>query len=265
MPDRQCRVSQPLRRRLAHHGDGRRLRRRRGGRASCSGCTEQRLVWALGIAATQAAGLREMFGSMCKPLHPGMAAKNGLYAALLAQQDFTSTTHGIEGKRGFANVLATERDYEAITEAPRRDVGARREHVQAVRVRHRHPSDDRRLHPAAQRASSEAGGHRAHRRRRASAGAGADRQEGAGASGSRASSASITARRSRSSTASSAEAQFSDARVVDPRVVGAARRACARRSIRRCTKMPPTCASRCATERSCPGASSTRSAASPGR
>ncbi len=79
------------------------------------GLSEPRLVWALGIAATQAAGLREMFGSMCKPLHPGMAAKNGLYAALLAQQDFTSTNVGIEGKRGFANVLATERDYEAIT------------------------------------------------------------------------------------------------------------------------------------------------------
>src|SRR5664279_278045 len=80
------------------------------------GLSEARLVWALGIAATQAAGLREMFGSMCKPLHPGMAAKNGLYAALLAQQDFTSTTVGIEGKRGFANVLATERNFEAITE-----------------------------------------------------------------------------------------------------------------------------------------------------
>jgi 2-methylcitrate dehydratase PrpD len=79
------------------------------------GLSEARLVWALGIAATQAAGLREMFGSMCKPLHPGMAAKNGLYAALLAQQDFTSTTVGIEGKRGFANVLATERNYDAIT------------------------------------------------------------------------------------------------------------------------------------------------------
>ena len=80
------------------------------------GLSEQQLVWAFGIAATQAAGLREMFGSMCKPLHPGMAAKNGLYAALLAQNDFTSSTVGIEGKRGFANVLATARDYDEITE-----------------------------------------------------------------------------------------------------------------------------------------------------
>ena len=80
------------------------------------GLTEPQLVWALGIAATQSAGLREMFGSMCKPLHPGMAAKNGLYAALLARSDFTSSEVGIEGKRGFANVLATERDYAEITE-----------------------------------------------------------------------------------------------------------------------------------------------------
>jgi len=79
------------------------------------GLTELQLTWALGIAATQAAGLREMFGSMCKPLHPGSAARNGLGAALLAQRDFTSSTQGIEGKRGFANVLATERDFTKIT------------------------------------------------------------------------------------------------------------------------------------------------------
>lgn len=79
------------------------------------GLNETQLTWALGIAATQASGLREMFGSMCKPLHPGLAAKNGLYAALLAGQDFTSTEQGIEGRRGFANVLATDRDYTKIT------------------------------------------------------------------------------------------------------------------------------------------------------
>ena len=77
--------------------------------------SEQQIVWALGIAATQASGLREMFGSMCKPLHVGVAAKNGLAAAFLAEQDFTSSSTGIEGKRGFANVLATERDYGEIT------------------------------------------------------------------------------------------------------------------------------------------------------
>ncbi|TMH58527.1 MAG: MmgE/PrpD family protein [Betaproteobacteria bacterium] len=80
------------------------------------GLTEQQLVWALGIAATQASGLREMFGSMCKPLHVGLAARNGLQAALLAKQDFTSAAQPIEGRRGFANVLATERDLSKITD-----------------------------------------------------------------------------------------------------------------------------------------------------
>ena len=78
--------------------------------------TEQQLAWALGIAATQASGLREMFGSMCKPLHVGAAARNGLAAALLARQGFTSAPQPIEGRRGFAHVLATERDFSKITE-----------------------------------------------------------------------------------------------------------------------------------------------------
>jgi len=71
------------------------------------GLTEQQMTWALGIAATQSCGLREMFGTMCKPFHPGNAAKNGLLAALLAQQNFTSSNQGIEAKRGFGNVLST--------------------------------------------------------------------------------------------------------------------------------------------------------------
>jgi 2-methylcitrate dehydratase PrpD len=80
------------------------------------GLSEGQLVWALGIAATQASGLREMFGSMSKPLHPGLAARNGMVAALLARENFTSATEGIEGRRGFANVLATARDYGRITD-----------------------------------------------------------------------------------------------------------------------------------------------------
>ena len=79
------------------------------------GLTEQQMVWALGIAATQASGLREMFGTMCKPFHPGNAARNGLLAALLAQQNFTSSAQGIEAKRGFAHVLSTRFEPEAIT------------------------------------------------------------------------------------------------------------------------------------------------------
>ena len=80
------------------------------------GLSEQQMVWALGIAATQSSGVREMFGTMCKPFHPGNAAKNGLMAALLASKNFTSAEQGIEGRRGFANVLATARNYGEITE-----------------------------------------------------------------------------------------------------------------------------------------------------
>ena len=76
---------------------------------------EQQMTWALGIAATQSSGLREMFGTMCKPFHPGNAAKNGLLAALLAQQNFTSSNQGIEAKRGFANVLSMLFKPEEIT------------------------------------------------------------------------------------------------------------------------------------------------------
>lgn len=80
------------------------------------GLTEQQMVWALGIAATQSSGLREMFGTMCKPFHPGNAARNGLLAALLAQRDFTSSAQGIEARRGFANVLSTSFKAGEITE-----------------------------------------------------------------------------------------------------------------------------------------------------
>src|SRR6266853_1475321 len=45
---------------------------------------------ALGIAGTQAAGLKSQFGTMCKPFHAGKAAQNGLLAARLAARGFSS-------------------------------------------------------------------------------------------------------------------------------------------------------------------------------
>jgi 2-methylcitrate dehydratase PrpD len=80
------------------------------------GLEEKRMCHALGIAATQSAGLREMFGSMCKPLHPGNAARNGLAAALLAARGFTSSEQSIEAPRGFGHVLSTKFDPAVITE-----------------------------------------------------------------------------------------------------------------------------------------------------
>ena len=80
------------------------------------GLSEEQMVWALGLAATQPVGLREMFGSMTKSFHPGRAAQNGLTAAQLASRNFTSAASGIEGKNGWANVLSTSQEYGRITE-----------------------------------------------------------------------------------------------------------------------------------------------------
>lgn len=56
-----------------------------------------------GIAATQAAGLKSMFGTECKPLHAGKAAMNGIIAAELAARDFISRPDVLECKQGFAD------------------------------------------------------------------------------------------------------------------------------------------------------------------
>lgn len=76
---------------------------------------EEQIAWSLGIAATQAGGLREMFGTMCKSLHPGRAAQSGLSAALLASSGFDSSRRAIEAPRGFAHVLSPECDFAAMT------------------------------------------------------------------------------------------------------------------------------------------------------
>jgi 2-methylcitrate dehydratase PrpD len=79
------------------------------------GLPVQQMVWAIGLAATQAAGLREMFGSMGKAFHPGRSAQNGYAAAVLAAQGFTAGERGLEGARGFAAVTATRYDLTKIT------------------------------------------------------------------------------------------------------------------------------------------------------
>ena len=80
------------------------------------GLDERRMLWALGLAATQPVGLREMFGTMTKSFHPGRAAQNGLTAALMAAGGYTSSVQGIEAKRGWANVTSTKQDWGAITD-----------------------------------------------------------------------------------------------------------------------------------------------------
>jgi 2-methylcitrate dehydratase PrpD len=76
-----------------------------GAAAACAhllGLNAEQFATALGIAGTQAAGLKSMFGTMCKPLHAGKAAQNGLLAARLAQRGLTSRDDVVECAQGFA-------------------------------------------------------------------------------------------------------------------------------------------------------------------
>jgi 2-methylcitrate dehydratase PrpD len=58
-------------------------------------------VQAMGLAGSQAAGLKSAFGTMTKPFHAGRAASAGLLAALLARGGFTAATDVLEAKQGF--------------------------------------------------------------------------------------------------------------------------------------------------------------------
>jgi 2-methylcitrate dehydratase PrpD len=65
---------------------------------------------AIGIAATQVTGFREMFGADTKSFHPGRAAQSGLMAAVLAQRGHTSSEQALEAKRGWANVVGAGKE-----------------------------------------------------------------------------------------------------------------------------------------------------------
>ena len=56
---------------------------------------------AFGIAASLASGLKENFGSMTKPFHAGHAARNGVWAALLAREGLTASPSALDGPQGY--------------------------------------------------------------------------------------------------------------------------------------------------------------------
>ena len=63
---------------------------------------------ALAIAASEASGLKENFGTMVKPLHAGLAARNGVLAALLARDGMTASALAIEGPQGFLRAMDSQ-------------------------------------------------------------------------------------------------------------------------------------------------------------
>ena len=64
---------------------------------------------ALAIAASEASGVKENFGSMVKPLHAGLAARNGVLAALLAKDGLTASERAIDGPQGFLAAMDSQR------------------------------------------------------------------------------------------------------------------------------------------------------------
>ncbi len=75
----------------------------------------QRTAMALGIAASQPIGMREQFGTMTKPFHPGGAARAGLMSALLASKGYTASPKALEAPRGMMQTVSTKNDWLEIT------------------------------------------------------------------------------------------------------------------------------------------------------
>src|SRR5215475_7614040 len=85
-----------------------------GAAAACAkllGLGVEKTCMALGIAASTAAGLRQNFGTMTKPLHPGQAAMSGVTAAQLAQLGWTADANILEAPYGFCQLYAGANQY----------------------------------------------------------------------------------------------------------------------------------------------------------
>jgi 2-methylcitrate dehydratase PrpD len=60
----------------------------------------------IGIGVSTAAGVNANYGTMTKPLHAGMAARNGITAAMLGMKGFTANAAALEGRGGFGATFA---------------------------------------------------------------------------------------------------------------------------------------------------------------
>jgi 2-methylcitrate dehydratase PrpD len=73
--------------------------------------TPEQTMHAIGIAASEACGIQKNFGTMTKPLHAGLAARNGVLAALLAQRGFTADPDALGGEQGFLRAFKGPGNY----------------------------------------------------------------------------------------------------------------------------------------------------------
>jgi 2-methylcitrate dehydratase PrpD len=104
----------------AHHDGGWHLTGTLGSIAAGAACGRllrldaKALTHAVGVATTQAAGMQQNRGTMCKSFHAGKAAANGALAALLAARGFNSSEEILEGKRGFCRIYSVTATPERI-------------------------------------------------------------------------------------------------------------------------------------------------------
>ena len=80
------------------------------------GLNAQQMTWAFGNAASQSCGLVETLPDMARSIGVGNSARNGIVAALLAEQNFTGGERAIEGTFGFAQVTGQHADLSKITD-----------------------------------------------------------------------------------------------------------------------------------------------------
>ncbi len=75
-----------------------------------------KIIDAFGICGTQTGGLRQVFGTMSKPLNAGKASMDGIMSALLSEKGFNSSKKIIEGDLGILSVMTDKPDKERIVE-----------------------------------------------------------------------------------------------------------------------------------------------------
>jgi 2-methylcitrate dehydratase PrpD len=110
---------------------------------------------AIGLAASMASGVRANFGTMAKPLHAGLAARNGVQAALLAQVGFTANPHALDHELGYLQVFAGDQaPCEEVFETLGQPLEILREHALALKP---YPSCGA-THPAIEAAVALSGG-----------------------------------------------------------------------------------------------------------
>lgn len=101
----ECKIAEAISPR--HYNDGFHTTGTVGSFASAAACAKlrgldlQKTAYTLGITGSEAAGLRDNFGTMTKPFHAGRAAENGLLAAHLASMGWTAATNILEAPLGF--------------------------------------------------------------------------------------------------------------------------------------------------------------------